>query len=60
MAYAESRLPRDRDILVHCKSGVRSITACNALAARGFTRLYNLDGGVIAWAKEIDPRLPTY
>ena len=53
-------LPRDRDILVHCKMGGRSAKACNALSEAGFTRLYNLEGGIVGWAEEIDPSLPTY
>jgi len=53
-------LPRDRDILVHCKMGGRSATACTMLAGAGFTRLYNLEGGIVGWAKEIDPSLPVY
>ncbi|MEQ1505676.1 MAG: molybdopterin-synthase adenylyltransferase MoeB [Myxococcota bacterium] len=53
-------LPRDRDILVSCKSGARSAKAAQALVERGFTRVFDLDGGVLAWAREIDPTLPTY
>jgi adenylyltransferase/sulfurtransferase len=53
-------LPRDRDILVHCKLGGRSAKACEALAAAGFSRLFNLEGGITAWANEVDPTLPTY
>ncbi len=53
-------LPRDRDILVHCKMGGRSAYACEVLAEAGFTRLYNLDGGIVGWAQEIDPDMPTY
>ena len=53
-------LPRDRDILVHCKLGGRSARACETLAAAGFTRLYNLEGGIIAWATDVDPSLNTY
>lgn len=55
-----AQLPREQDILVYCKVGGRSAQACEKLAALGFTNLVNLDGGVIAWAKEIDARLPTY
>ncbi len=55
-----AELPRDRDILVHCKLGGRSAKACATLAALGFTRLYNLEGGIVGWAKEIDPKLATY
>lgn len=53
-------LPTDRDILVYCRSGVRSATACAALVDAGFPRAFNLDGGVIDWVKEIAPELPVY
>jgi rhodanese-related sulfurtransferase len=51
-------LPRDRDILVHCKAGGRSAMACQMLAAAGYERLYNLEGGIGAWVREIDPTMP--
>jgi len=53
-------LPRDRDIVVHCKMGGRSAKACAILAEQGFTRLTNMEGGITAWANEIDTDLPTY
>ena len=53
-------LPRDTDILVHCKLGGRAARACEALAALGFERLYNLEGGIVGWAQEVDPDMPTY
>ncbi|MCG8555865.1 MAG: molybdopterin-synthase adenylyltransferase MoeB [Proteobacteria bacterium] len=53
-------LPVDRDILVHCKLGGRSASACEVLFGAGLTRVYNLEGGIVAWAKEIDPSLPVY
>jgi len=40
--------------------GGRSAKACAALSEAGVQRLYNLDGGIVAWAQEIDPSLPTY
>ena len=52
-------LPRDRDILVYCRSGVRSAEVCGELAALGF-RALNLEGGINAWAQEIDSALPVY
>jgi adenylyltransferase/sulfurtransferase len=58
----ESRLaeiPRDREILVHCKLGGRSSQAATVLAANGY-RVTNMEGGITAWAKEIDPSMPTY
>lgn len=53
-------LPRDREIVVACRSGARSATAATALAALGFTRLHNLRGGILAWIDEVDPSLPRY
>ncbi|MED5372881.1 MAG: molybdopterin-synthase adenylyltransferase MoeB [Myxococcota bacterium] len=55
-------LPRDRDILVHCKMGGRSATAIESLIEAGFDpkRLFNLQGGITDWAKEIDTSLPVY
>jgi adenylyltransferase/sulfurtransferase len=53
-------LPGDVDIVVHCKLGGRSARAAEALAAVGFTRLYNLEGGIVGWARDVDPKLPTY
>ena len=55
-----AELPRDRDILVYCRSGVRSAHAAQALLAVGFSSVTNLEGGILAWAREIDPSLPTY
>ena len=55
-------LPRDRDILIHCKMGGRSAKACAALADIGFSqdRLFNLDGGIVGWAEKVDPSMPSY
>lgn len=62
IARIASELPRDRDIVLQCRTGGRSARAAEALAGMGFDpdRLYNLDGGITAWAREIDPSLPTY
>jgi len=55
-------LPRDRDIVVSCKHGVRSVVAIEALLAVGIdgARLFNLEGGITAWARDVDPSLPQY
>jgi rhodanese-related sulfurtransferase len=53
-------LPKDRDILVYCKSGQRSLRACDSLAKLGHTRLFNLEGGTNAWSREIDPTIQQY
>jgi rhodanese-related sulfurtransferase len=42
---------RDRAIVVVCRSGIRSATACVTLGKQGFTQAYNLSGGVNAWQK---------
>ena len=47
-------LPSDREILVHCKMGMRSARACEMLMARGFTRVKNVTGGIDAWLAEED------
>jgi len=54
-----SELPCDREILVHCKMGGRSATACKVLAAAGYD-VTNLEGGIAAWAHEIEPGMATY
>ncbi len=46
-----SSLPRDRELLVLCRSGVRSAYATQFLLASGFERTRNVTGGVIAWAE---------
>ncbi len=45
-------LSPDRDIVFICPIGVRSALACEMAAAAGFTRLYNMEGGIDAWVKE--------
>jgi len=42
-------LPRDKKIVVHCRSGQRSKKAVQLLAAKGFSKVYNLTGGILAW-----------
>ncbi len=45
---------------VHCKSGARSAKAVALLRKAGFKRTLNVQGGILAWAREIDPSVPTY
>ena len=52
-------LPRERPIIVMCRSGGRSLRVAEYLEQRGY-RVANLAGGILAWATEIDPSLPTY
>src|SRR6266446_2472342 len=53
-------LQQDQEIVLLCKSGTRSAHAAELLRAAGFTRAYNLEGGIDAWADKIDPAMPKY
>ena len=57
---ALDELPRDRPLVLHCKSGARSAEALAAVRRAGFTDATHLEGGVLAWARQVDPSLPTY
>jgi adenylyltransferase/sulfurtransferase len=49
------------DTIVHCKGGVRSAKAIEALKRAGFTgKLINLRGGITAWSEDVDPRVAKY
>src|ERR1044072_1346182 len=54
------KIARDKPVVVHCRSGKRSATVISALEQQGFTNLYNLQGGILAWAQELDPSMPNY
>jgi len=49
-----------QDMVLFCKTGVRSIRALEILVSAGFKRVKNLKGGINAWAREVDPTLPIY
>jgi len=53
-------LPQDKPIILHCKSGVRSAECLAILKNAGFADATHVQGGVIAWAKQIDKSLPVY
>jgi rhodanese-related sulfurtransferase len=55
-----AELPRDRDIVVMCHGGVRSLKVAYFLAQNGFTQVTNLAGGIHAWACDVDPSTGTY
>ncbi|MEU4473618.1 adenylyltransferase/sulfurtransferase MoeZ [Micromonospora sp. NPDC023888] len=57
---ALSRLPEHKQIVLHCKTGARSAEVLAALKRAGFTNASHLQGGVIAWAKQVEPSLPVY
>jgi adenylyltransferase/sulfurtransferase len=51
---------KDREIVIHCRSGARSQKAALILKNAGFTHPENLAGGILAWADKIDPTMPKY
>ncbi len=53
-------LPQDRQIVLYCKTGVRSAEALAALKAAGFRDAVHVQGGVVSWVRQIDPSLPIY
>jgi sulfur-carrier protein adenylyltransferase/sulfurtransferase len=53
-------IPKDRPVVLMCRSGVRSARAWQILRESGYEDIYNLTGGILAWAREIDPQMPTY
>jgi sulfur-carrier protein adenylyltransferase/sulfurtransferase len=59
--HSVGRVSKDKKVIVQCRSGARSGNMVQWLEKNhGFTNLYNLKGGILAWAKEIDPTMPTY
>jgi molybdopterin/thiamine biosynthesis adenylyltransferase/rhodanese-related sulfurtransferase len=53
-------IPQDKQVVVYCKSGVRSAEVLAALKGAGLSSAVHVQGGVIAWANQVDPSLPTY
>jgi len=48
------------EIVVHCRSGMRSAQAVQLLMKAGFRKIYNLRGGILAWSDHVDPSVPKY
>jgi sulfur-carrier protein adenylyltransferase/sulfurtransferase len=57
---ALERLPQDKRIVLHCKSGARSAEALAVVKNAGFSDAVHVGGGVLAWVAQVDPSLPTY
>src|SRR5881296_3701992 len=60
IANRADELQRGQQIVVHCHSGTRSAQAVRLLQQRGFSNVYNLEGGIDAWSEQIDPSVPKY
>ena len=55
------RIEKDKQVIIHCRSGKRSADAIIRLQTNfGFDNLYNLKGGILAWADEIDSSITKY
>ncbi|MDR7157660.1 molybdopterin-synthase adenylyltransferase MoeB [Arthrobacter sp. BE255] len=57
-AWAE--LPQDKDIVFHCKAGTRSANVLEAARKAGYQRVSHLDGGILAWVRDVEPQKPVY
>lgn len=53
-------LDPQREIVVLCRSGGRSLQVARFLESRGYGSVSNLTGGTLAWSRDVDPDLPTY
>jgi rhodanese-related sulfurtransferase len=49
-----------RETVVICRSGGRSLEVARFLSTHGFASVYNLSGGILAWSRDLDPRIPQY
>ena len=54
------KIDKTKPSIIMCRSGKRSAAAIMQLEQQGFTDLYNLKGGILAWAEEIDPEIQVY
>ncbi len=57
---ALERLPQDKRVVLHCKSGVRSAECLAVVKNAGFADAAHVGGGVLAWISQVDPSLPAY
>jgi adenylyltransferase/sulfurtransferase len=57
---ALDHLPRDRPLVLYCRSGIRSADALEVLQESRFDDAVHVGGGVLAWVREIEPHKPTY
>ena len=55
-----AELPKDKELVVLCHHGIRSQQVALYLEHVGFDKLHNVVGGIAAWARDIDTKMPTY
>ncbi len=54
------QLDPEQETIVVCHHGIRSFSVCRYLEQMGYAKLINLEGGVAAWARDVDPEMATY
>ena len=54
------KISRDKPVIMQCRSGARSAAAVMQLEQLGYNNLYNLKGGILAWAAEFEPDMTVY
>ncbi len=54
------KIAKDKPVVIYCRSGARSGRIVDYLESQGFDNLYNLRGGILAWADEVDPSMSKY
>ena len=59
-ADPDHELSHDAMLIFICAKGSRSLTAAKLAERLGYDSIYNVEGGIDAWAKEIDPKVPVY
>lgn len=60
LATEMSTLDPEREIVIYCRSGRRSLDAAYRLRAAGFQHVSNLAGGILRWSDDVDPTIPKY
>jgi len=55
-----AEIPRDRQVVVYCHTGGRSMMVASFLVGEGFPSVANLSGGIDAWSRRVDPSIPRY
>lgn len=55
-----SEIPRDRAVVIMCRSGGRSGKCCEFLESQGYDNVSNLEGGILRWRTDIDPSMKAY
>jgi sulfur-carrier protein adenylyltransferase/sulfurtransferase len=60
LAQRTGELDSNREIVTHCKGGVRSLKAAEILKQAGFAKVSSLAGGILGWSNKVDPKVPKY